>query len=308
MDVESPPLTPTGQILRFLKQSRSESGPQAVALGRQLLEAEDPMLRVAGAAVLSDHGALDQDTLLSIASDVEPAVAVNVIGWLNDTGESALAHNLATMIRERGIDTSDLIDLVLSETLNGAGSRAALEIINDSAPAEESAALYSLVSTNSAQEYAVRMKAAVLMADTMDFSSYRDQIAEMKENASAEEALWLEGISRLADRLEGPLAVMESAPTLSASDVDEMVAREYPMTLEDLAQRIEYVVGSEKAHIEAGTAARLREHVEAFEARPWTEEQQSSLQRLSSLAEQVAAMELENAAPANLPAPPPGAE
>ena len=109
------------------------------------------------------------------------------------------------------------------------------------------------------------MKGALQLRDTMEFADYGDEINAM---AGADDALWQEGLSRLARRIEGPAVVHEGPATLTASDVDEMLAREYPMTLEDLAQKIEYVIGREDSYVQAGTAACRDEHLAALADRP----------------------------------------
>lgn len=309
IDEEDPPLSLTGQISRFMKQARAESGPEAVKLGRRLLAADNPMLRAAGAAILSEFGALDEAALQAIAADPDPAVAVNVLGWLGDSGADELSRDLAEAIRDQGLTASDVIDLVLSDSLNAAGGRAALELIAEDAPPEQSAALYAYVTTNNTQAYSVRMKAAVLLADTMSFEEYRKEINSLQDSASAEEdPLWAEGITRLAHRLEGPAEVMATEPSLSPSDIEEMLAREYPMTLEDLAQQVEYVTGKDDAVVTPGTAAVLEEHLEQLDTRPWTEDQQSSLLRLHNLVDQLAAMETNGEASPTSSSAPPGAD
>jgi hypothetical protein len=292
------------QINSFVEQAKLESGPEAGELGAQLLEADEAALRVAGGAVLAETGALDEEALAHMAGDEDASVPVNVLGWLMDNGYGEQAHALAGLIR---IDGRALVDLLVSDALNGAGSRAALDLASAMLSPEDAMDTYLDVAATETQDYSARMKAAMLLRDTMDFESYRDEIGNMKTASSAEDPVWQEGIARLAQSLEGPIPVHTGPATLTPSDVDQLLAREYPMSIEDLALRIEYVMGQDNAYVQPGTALRLQEHVVELEKRPWTEEQKMSLTRLNTLAEELPAFETEGQAPGNVPEPPPGA-
>jgi len=201
------------------------------------------------------------------------------------------------------------VRLIDSGQLIASGSRAALEVLSDQVTGDEARVLFGSISEDDTHDYAVRMKATLLMREQLEFSTFRNEVKRLQGEASGEDPLWAEGITRLADRIAGPVAVHSGAPTLTANDVDEMLAREYPMTLEDLAQHLEYVTGQEDAYVAPGTSDRLREHIAELQKLPWTENQQVSLTRLETLAEQLPAFEeTSSGPPPNMLEPPPGAE
>jgi hypothetical protein len=152
------------------------------------------------------------------------------------------------------------------------------------------------------------MKALLLRRSTMDFVDFRNEVDRLRAGAAgAEEALWKEGLDRLADRLAGPVPVQAGPPAVTPEDIDEMLAREYPMSMEDLAQHLEYAVEQPDAFIQQGTAARLAERVEALDRQPWTEDQQVSLQRLRNVRPALAARERPAAENPSGETPPPDA-
>ena len=303
------PPTMLAQVNRFVEESKRTAGPQAAELGAQLLTSTNPLLRVAGVAVLAENDALDEATLQYVAEDEDPAVAVNALGWLLDHGQSTASGALGELLAQRSLDSTELVRLIDSGQLIASGSRAALEVLSDQVTGDEARVLFGSISEDDTHDYAVRMKATLLMREQLEFATFRNEVKRLQGEASGEDPLWAEGITRLADRIAGPVAVHSGAPTLTANDVDEMLAREYPMTLEDLAQHLEYVTGQEDAYVAPGTSDRLREHIAELQKLPWTENQQVSLTRLETLAEQLPAFEeTSSGPPPNMLEPPPGAE
>jgi len=296
------------QINSFLEESQRSAGPEAVRLGEQLLASTNPVLRVAGLAVLSENDALTADMLRQIAEDEDLAVPINSLGWLRDTGNGNMADSLAALLNVHSFSSDNLIDLIDSGSVDSSGSRAALELLSGDLTAEEARDLFSSIGEDETHEYSVRMKATLLLRESLDFESFRSEVNQLQNQATSEDALWQEGITRLATRLQGPAQVHEGTATLRASDVDELLAREYPMSLEDLAQHLESIVGQEDAYVEQGTADRLNERIDQLKKQPWTEDQQVSLTRIETIAAQLPALEqAESEAPANATEPPPGA-
>ncbi len=142
----------------------------------------------------------------------------------------------------------------------------------------------------------------------MNFVDYRDTVNQLNNSSSADDAVWQEGIKRLAESLVGPVSALSGPATVTPDGIDEALAREYPMTLEDLAQKLENVVSSNDSYVQEGTTTRLEERLEELNNRPWTEEQQISLNRINAIIEQLKAKEEPvTEAPANFAEPPPGA-
>ena len=301
------PLSATAQLHNLVRRAKTETGPEAIDMGNQLLKAGEPLLRAAGAAILSEADALDAAKLDAIAADADRSVPMNVLGWLRDTGRGSLADSLYAQLRKQGMTSDAIIALINSGSLTGSGSRTALDMVSAGSSLEQAEPLYTSLSANQALDYAVRMKATLLLRDTMDFTGYRNEVNGMASTATDEDPLWKEGISRLAKSIEGPAQIHEATPALVPSDIDEMLAREYPMMLEDIALRIEYVISHEGCRIKKGTAERLTSQLKKLQELPWSPEQQVSLRRLESAASQLPALEQEGQPP-NLSPPPPGTE
>ena len=276
------PVTETAQFLDLVRKTLSDAGPQASEMGQELLDADDPKLRQLGAIILAEQAALETSILKHVAADASPTVPLNTLGWVLDSGGLEQAEQLIGLLVDRGLETDGLMELLAGDELTESGSRAALDLLDASLGAEAKADVFGTISEDAAYAYSVRMKATTLLRNTMEFEDYRNYVQRVEQNSSDQDALWKEGIERLSASLDGPAQIHDGPAILTPSDIDEMLAREYPMILEDLAQRIEYVLKQEDAYIKPGTADRLASRVEELKNRPWASTQQISLRRLES--------------------------
>ncbi len=299
-------MTETAQLLNLVRKTMADAGPQAAQMGRDLLNADDPKMRQLGAILLAEQAVLDAATLQRVATDASPTVPLNTLGWILDSGGMDQADQLIGLLIDRGLETDGLMGLLAGDELSESGSRAALDLLNASLDTESKTDVFGTISEDAAYAYSVRMKATTLLRDTMEFEDYRNYVQSAEQNSGSQDALWQEGIERLADSLDGPAQIHEGPAILTASDIDEMLAREYPMILEDLAQRIEYVLGQEDAYIKPGTADRLAERVEELKNRPWASTQQISLRRLEAAVKLLPeAEDIDTPPPPNYLPPPP---
>ena len=307
MSMPERPPSMLAQINSLVEESQRTAGPEAVQLGEQLLNSTNPVLRVAGMAVLGKNNALTDDVLKRIAQDETLAVPVNSLGWLLDSGYSDSAQGLSTLMQNRSLTTDVLTALIDSGAINSSGSRAALEMISGSLSADDARVLYSSIGQDQTHEYSVRMKATLLIRETSGFETFRNEVNLLQSQATSQDPLWQEGITRLATSIQGPTAVHDGIAAVTANDIDEMLARQYPMSLEDMAQRLEYVVKQPNAFVQQGTSAKLNEKIAELNKLPWTEDQQVSLTRIETVAALLPALEqATTTTPANLPTPPPG--
>lgn len=305
-EIEQEPVSMAAQVRGLIEQAKAESGPDADLLGRQLLNSKNPVLRVAGVAVLSELGQIDQEVLRKLATEETLSVLVSTIGWLLDTGNTQIAAQLENLLRERKVEAEALINLVFSEDLDAVGQRAALSLLERSTTArEELAGVLELVAEDVASDYSVRMKALYALRDLMNFDSFRGRVQQLLQDADNEDPVWREGLTRLAERLKGPIAVHIGPPTLTPHDVEEMLARPYPAMLEDLALLTEYVTSKPESYIQNGTAQLLDERLRELAEQPWNEEQENALRRLQEFVTRIRALEKDGPPPPNLPAPPP---
>lgn len=272
------------QIDSFVEQSKRTAGPRSVELGERLFSSEDPLLRVAGMAVLGEQEALTSEELEAVASDDDLSVALNSLAWLRDHGYQEPTEELSSLLAERDLDSDDLVDTLYEGQLDASGSRAALDMLAEEMDAEQRTALYQDVSRDQARDYSVRMKAALRLREDMEFEEYRNEVNRIRSRATDDDSLWQEGISRLSESLKGPAEVVGGTPTLTGDDVDELLAREYPMMLEDLAQQLEYVTSREDAYISTEAVEALDQRLQELQDRPWDANQKVRLERIESIA------------------------
>ncbi len=300
------PRSMLAQINGFVQESKRTVGPEAIKLGEQLLDSTNPVLRVAGTAVLAANDGLTDDVLKKIAEDDDLAVSLNATGWLFDSGYNDAAQSIKNALAGRGVSKDKLLDLIADTDLNSSGSRLALELLSDKVSQDEARDIYGSVGADEAMSYSVRMKALMELKKKVSFVEYRDTVNDLYQKSMADDAIWQEGIKRLSESLQGPVQVLSGTETLMVDDIDAALAREYPMTLEDLAQKLENTVSSDDSYIQEGTAKRLQERLKELNDRPWTEEQQISLNRINAIIQKLKEKEkpLEEAPPLNPGLPP----
>lgn len=307
MHRKEPPPSMSAQMSSLVKQTQATAGPDALALGEQLLIATNSTLRVVGMALISENNGMSDDVLKQVANDEDLSVPLNSLGWLLDAGEMDSADKLTSFMEGQSITASMLENAIDTDALTESGNRAAMNILVDSLTGEESRALFASISEDETHEYSVRMKATLLLQEILDFESFRNEVGELSKAAGEEDALWNEGIQRLNNSIQGPAEIHSGAPTLTPSDIDMMLAREYPKTLEDMAQQLEYITRQPNAYVLEGTTENLIQNVAELRNRPQSEDQQLCLTRIETIIEQLPELEQPLAnAPANLPQPPPG--
>lgn len=274
------------QMHQLVRQHLREGGPTTAPLAQDLIASDDPLLRATGAALLSELGKLTDELLRQIAEDPDKAVPLSVLGWLRDGGHAEDANTLIDELGAGGMTPEQMLAILNGGQLDSSAGRAVLDLIGAGMDAGEALGVYSALSGDPHQDYSLRMMAALAMRDTLPFPEYRSEIAALKSEAGDDE-VWLEGLARLGERLAGPLPLRMGPVELKSSDIDLMVAREYPKMLEDLALWIEYALNKDDAIIQRGVSERLFQHLEAFDRRPWTEEEMLSLRRVHTALDQL---------------------
>ena len=284
--MDAPPSGPPSlatEMHHLMRQVRDGGGPPVDEHAEAMLASDDPLMRAVGAALLSASDRLPDEALQQIAADPDTQVPLMVLGWLEDTGHSEQAFALAEMLRAQGVGAGDLAALVGSRSLDSIAARAALDLLRNDYPADDLADLLIETSIDLAQDHDVRMKAVLLLRDTMPFEDYREEVRLLSENTRGQDPLWDESLRRELNRLQGPAEVLDRPPSLSSSSVDERLAREYPAMLSDLALYVETVLEDEAGVAAAGTTDTLQAYVDAYKKRPWTDEQQFDLARLEGM-------------------------
>lgn len=287
---EGPPSL-ASEMHYLMRQVREGGGPPLDEHAEAMMVSEDPLLRAVGAALLNATGEISTEVLQQIAADPDAQVPLMLIGWLEDTGNAEQALALAEMLRAQGIGGAELADLVASRGLDSVGARAALDLMRNAIPADDLAHVLSETAIDMEQDHAVRMKALLLLRDTLSFEDYRTEVDLIAENTQGIDPLWDESLQRKRNQLQGPVEILDQPPELNTSLIDERLAREYPAMLGDLALYVEYVLEHDDGVAAAGTADTLQGYVDTFGNRPWTSDQQFELTRLGAMIEDLRTLE-----------------
>lgn len=288
LDEQTEP-TLAGEVDAFIAAMKAEGGPEQYDRARDMLKSEQPLVQAAGAAVLAEAGLLAESDMQQVAGDL--AVGLEFLGWLRDRGDAEYALQLEVLLTEAGLDNATLTNLLEAGVIRAAGGRAALDLLQNTLPAEEQTALYQTLAGAEAQDYTVRMQALWRLRSQLPFETYREQVGALALEADRGDAVWNEGLTRLDQSLQGPLPVLDRPPLLAPQGIDGLFARPYPMMLEDAVLAVEYTVQHDNGQVVQGTADRLLSYVSSLQQDPLSSEQHTALLRLQRLTESLEVME-----------------
>lgn len=295
----------TARINREIAALAGKVGPFGADYGTYLLAADDPHLRVLGAALLTKAMALDEAATADVVNDGDMSVPMQVLEWLNDTGSADAAISLQESLLHRYGETDSIQNALLDGTFSEGGGRAALDLIRASADSTMLQDVCTVLSEDPAQPYAVRMKSLLELRSCVKFDVFRERVKELSEEADETER-WSAGIQQLARGLKGPAKVMRQAPTLSPATVTSFLIGEDPQMLEDLALTCEYVATHADARVAQGTTVYLTQQVSVFANRPLGEEPRAALTRIRNALVGISDAERLNPSPPGPGGPPPG--
>jgi len=137
-------------------------------------------------------------------------------------------------------------------------------------------------------DYAGRMHALLELRRVLPFEAWREAVrTERRVAAEGEDALWLTGLQRLEERVEGPVEVHTGPPVMTAAEIDLLTAREYPAMYEDLALRLEFVLDSADGLTGRGVRDRLANAIDTARAYPLGSGEAQAVDRLEVLLERI---------------------
>lgn len=290
-------------IRRLAQEITQGSGPFSAEQARGLLAADQAGLGVVGAAVMLSQPDWDAELMRLVAAHDDPAVPLFAMQALADAGRTDEANALREQLRERLAGIDDWASLVQVGGLPGTVARGLMNLASELASEQDRTSLAVALVSDDALDYGGRMRAMLELRDLLPFEDYRAAVrSEYSQADDNDDPVWQEGIKRLAERLEGPVVVHTGTPYMTPSDVDVMVAREYPAMYEDLTLRLEMLAADEAAVIGEGVKDKLQDVIKTATAYPLSDSEAAALQRLSALVPDI----IERDASALAPPPPPG--
>jgi hypothetical protein len=292
------------QIQSFLHQMESEAGPVMAEHARGMMCSTSAVIRAAGAILLAKAQTLDERELNALATHDDLSVPLTVLEWLRDAGRLAEADDLCGKLRQRGVDESVVTSLLKDGGMKVAGGRLILDMMQPSLAPDAAQGLYLSLANDESQDYGLRMKSALYLRDVVSFEEYRQVVNDMTNMATRGDPLWADGLQRLAERLEGPVELVDGPPSLLLEDVHSMLARENPTDLEELALEMERVVGQPNSRVGAGTTVLLAEGLMALKNKPLSDDDQAALARINQIMSRVSAIEQARPAPPQARPPP----
>ena len=290
-------------IQRLARDIALASGPEAAGHARRLILAGKEGIGVVGVAMLVAQPAwpLDEALFDAIAEHADMAVPLFALQALRDAGRDSEADALQARLLTRMLAGFDWSPLVQDRAIPGTALRALASLSRTLADTEKRADLMTAVATAPAADYGARMRALLELREVMEFEDFRALVREEAGNGAAGDPdIWRMGVERLAARLEGPSDVHAGPAVLEVSDIQAMTAQDYPAMYEDLALRLEMLVGSGAALFGTGVQAALEEIVQRAVLR--SDSEAGAVRRIETLAGQIMETDLTGL----VPPPPPG--
>jgi len=173
--------------------------------------------------------------------------------------------------------------------LPGVALRAWMELSQELlAPEERIEALTAVVGTDHA-DYSGRIQAIWELRTTLSFPEFRELVEAEKAAAGSGDVpdVWQMGISRLAERLEGPVEVHEGPMVMNVHDVQILTARELPTMYDDLAAQLEVMTATGTGLFGIGVQEELRDVVKTGLSLPGSDDAYRALRRIDMLTERI---------------------
>ena len=297
------------QLLVYVERLLDRDEVDAVAVAERYLQGPIPSERVAGAVILAALGILDADTIVALAAEKDPTVPLNVLGWLEDSGDVLSAEMMVNALAGEGWDVVHLMDSVSAPSLSPSGRRALIALAAGS-PDEEGAVSQGLlqVAASPEQPLDVRAKAAAELRGLLDPEALTRELAgatsltsrapapkgaKPSASAAVDHPAWAPLRERLTRDLKAPPGLAPAMNEMTLFDLQEWTASG-PLLIQtiEMASRIEQVLRDPEARVEPGVAAALAGYVaEAEQDQALSPGAQVALRRIKSRLAVLAAAE-----------------
>ena len=293
-------------VARLAQEIAVASGPETAMHARNLIDSDQDGVGLVGAVLMADQPdwAWDDSLYDALAGHRDPAVGLAALQALRDAGRNDEAAHLRSLLADRFDSNAEMLfDLVDGRGLPGVALRAWMDLSQDVLePAARIEALTAVVGTDHA-DYAGRIQALWELRTTMEFPEFRELVQAETAAAGAGDIpdVWQMGIRRLAERLEGPVAVHEGPVVMSVHDVQILTARELPTMYDDLAAQLEVMTATGTGLFGPGVQDELRGVVESGLSLPGTDDAYRALRRITMLIDRIEEIDLDGL----VPPPPP---
>lgn len=285
-------------LTSWVEQRVTREDLDAVDLAARLLAAPVPSERVAGAVILAALGVLDADAIIQLASDEDPAVPLNLLGWLRDHGDEANAEILRDALTAEDRTADRLTELVSEPALSAAGRRALIELAAGSGgePVELSTWLLATAGTPR-QPLDVRAKAAVELRGLMEPGDLAQRLSADNLPRSVDqggapdpgfpavgERTWPQLRERLTRDLKAPPGLERTGEEVSLMDFQEWTGSgTVLLQLVETASRLEFALNRPDARVEPGVADAVLEYLDQVESgQPLPPDLQLAVRRIHS--------------------------
>jgi len=239
-------------------------------------------------------GIIDDDIIGIIARDPCVDILLVILDRLHDAGDQVLEARLRNSIAP-AIDLRRLHQLLADGRLGRESGRAALSLLTHALPQSSGTMieLLAAIASDTQNVYGLRMNALMLLGDNMECRNYQELLNEMSSLIDPDTQFWSEGVRRLKETVAGPHQLAGPAwDTMSLAHIEQILARPYPAMLDDIAIRLDLLLGHANPSIERGVSDALLNFVAELSMGELTQTDHVAMARVATLSHRVLALEL----------------
>lgn len=235
-------VNPLDEILRSMATELSDiSGELLRSRAVEMLRSESSNVGIMALSSLIGAGIWDAE-IASVASKHEDRrVLLHAWRELRDAGKHEEAFDLQDELMARSDEAGEWLREIAGENeLPASVTRGLLDASRLLVSDEERRVITEEILRQSSVDYAGRMAALLELRQLTEFGEFRDLVhAHLTRGESATDRIWISGLERLSERLEGPDDMPDVPMTWQPHDIDIFLAEDYPTMFEDMALLIE---------------------------------------------------------------------
>jgi hypothetical protein len=287
-DEKGQPMVPSpadGMIRSLAEEIATATGPEALTQAQSLLASDQEGVGQIGAELMIDQPASewDDDLFRLVADNQDLAVPLYALQALRDKGMAAEYDTLRALLASR-LKGADWAAILQQQEWTGTALRGLLDLARELGDADQRQDVISGVLEADGVDYGARMQALLELRELLPFEEYRQVVQnELSQVAGQEPSIWQIGLAQLLQRLEGPVEIKAGPQVMTPSDVELIVAREYPAMYEDLALHVEMLAKDPAGVFQTGVVAKLTELIQQARKYPLSTDQDNALTRIETL-------------------------
>lgn len=287
-DEKGQPMVPSpadGMIRSLAEEIKTATGPEALNQAQSLLASDQEGVGQIGAELMLDQpdSEWNENLLRILADNQDPSAPLYALQALGDAGKTEAYEALLSLLANRFKGT-DWAALLQQKEWTGTSLRGLLDLVRELGDADQRRAVIEEVLAAEVVDYGARMQALLELRELLPFEEYRQMVRnELSQVAGQEPSIWQIGLAQLLQRLEGPIEIKSAPQVMTPSDVELIVAREYPAMYEDLALHVEMLAKDPASVFQTGVVAKLTELVQQARKYPLTADQNNALTRIETL-------------------------